>query len=189
MSRKLAPRRRRGRRWTGGVERRDWKPSSLAALSTFEGTLDMRRGNILGSAGAAGNWKPPLGAAGLENCSPVTAGAARARATSFIVSCRFCLTTAMVLSQRRTTLSSQSGLRQKARATSRPAGAGWSPSRPFYSIIGTLHQVRVRIALEALPARPRVAACVIACGLSTRESSKDGLTHRVTIELTKSAGP
>ena len=68
------------------MERRDWKPSSLAALSTFEGTLDMRRGNILGSAGAAGNWKPPLGAAGLEpNCSPVTAGAARARATSFIV--------------------------------------------------------------------------------------------------------
>ena len=36
-----------------------------------------------------------------------------------------------------------------------------------------------------LSARPRstVEACVIACGLSTRESSKDGLTHRVTIEL------
>ena len=46
----------------------------------------MRRCAGLGSAGAAGNWKPPLGAAGLEpNCSPVTAGAARARATSFIV--------------------------------------------------------------------------------------------------------
>ena len=36
-----------------------------------------------------------------------------------------------------------------------------------------------------LSARPRstVEACVIACGLSTRESSKDGLTHRVTMEL------
>ena len=65
---------------------------------------------------------------------------------------------------------------------SRLAGAGWKPNRPFYSIIGMLHQVRVRIAL-ALARAAAVAACAIACGLSTRISSKDGLTHRVTIEL------
>ena len=78
----------------GLVEWRDETGSlahSFRPTASFEGMLDMRRGNILGSAGAAGNWKPPLGAAGLEpNCSPVTAGAARARATSFILSCRFC---------------------------------------------------------------------------------------------------
>jgi hypothetical protein len=155
----------------GLVEWRDETGSlahSFRPTASFEGTLDMRRGDILGSAGAAGNWKPPLGAAGLEpNCSPVAAGAARARATSFILSCRFCLTT-VVLSQKRMRLCHHSQAFGKRHAPPRDPRA---PAGALVALSIVLSARFIRSACELLSRR-----CPRGRG-SQRASSRAGSRH------------
>ena len=119
----------------------------------------MRRCAGLGSAGAAGNWKPPLGAAGLEpNCSPVTAGAARARATSFIMSRRFCFDDSVMwsLAQKRMRLCHHSqafGKRHAPPRDSRAAAGGLVA----LSIVSSACFIRSAYELisRRLPARAR----------------------------------